>query len=1138
MSETKEGPLSCARKRTSKATHGTSFSVSERILESLTDPLIAFDQQWICTYANRRAAQAFGKCPEESAGKPLAELSAEFDDEFRDACRRAWEEGNPVTLERPSTDLGNREFRIFPFDGGASAQWRRSAPPREIPDNRRELLDTLSRYELLSENSRDVVLYIRFDDGRILDANAAAVLAYGYSREELKARCIQDLHAPEALSATREQMAVAESATLPFETLHRRKDGSVFPVEVSSQGAAIGGVRTLVSIVRDISERRRMEQALRESEEKLLLFVEHAPAAIAMFDRDMKYVAASRRWFVDYGLDGQNLLGRSHYDIFPDLPERWRGVHQRCLAGAVEQCEEDPFPRAGGGTEWVRWEVRPWRNAQSDIGGIVVFSEVVTDRKIAEQKLRESEKRYRSLFDNSLDGVFLTQSNGKIDAANRAACAMLGMTEEEIIRAGRDALVDPDDARLLAGMKSRDADGYARGELTFVKKDGSRFEGDVSSVLAGGGKAFVIVQDVTRKKKRDQALLLSQEELRRRVEELEAVMDLAPVAIFVANDPQCHRITGNRMGIAIYEADPAENVSRNSSEVRRFFQEGRELQASELPMQRAAALGEDVRHSEFDVLLPSGRRITLTGHSTPLRDAEGRVRGSIGAFLDITDRKKAEEATRRSAAIYREITRSLPEGMVCAVDTSMRCIAIGGKLAERWGLHSAAIEGRPLLDTVDLHLRQKVEEHFQDALKGNAPSFEAEIRGCETWGQYAPLRDDAGNIMGAVLLVLDITERKRAEEHLRQAQKMESVGLLASGVAHDFNNLLTGVMGSASLLLGDVGPEQTELVRSIISGAERAAHLTRQLLAYSGKGQFIIRDVDISETANDIADLVQFSIPRTARLKLDLERRLPVVRMDPGQLQQILMNLVINAGEAIGEGKPGTITISTAFVAIEDRFLDALGQQIAPGRYARIEVRDTGSGIDPAIVGKIFDPFFSTKFPGRGLGLAALGGIVRARKGAITVSSELGAGSVFRVFLPVSGSDHPPERLGEALATVLVVDDEPSVRNFIAAVLRKKNYRVITAVDGSDALVVCSTLTHPIDAVILDIMMPDMEAADVLAAIKLKRRECRILLTSGFSEPEARRLCSAYPGAGFIQKPYTAEQIAGAVAALIAADTP
>jgi signal transduction histidine kinase len=211
----------------------------------------------------------------------------------------------------------------------------------------------------------------------------------------------------------------------------------------------------------------------------------------------------------------------------------------------------------------------------------------------------------------------------------------------------------------------------------------------------------------------------------------------------------------------------------------------------------------------------------------------------------------------------------------------------------------------------------------------------------------------------------DITEQKKAEDCLRQSQKLESIGLLAGGIAHDFNNLLTGVMGNASLLLEDASPERAEFLRSIIASTERAAHLTRQLLAYSGKGQFIVRELDVSQAVNEMADLVQFSIPKSASLALNLERRLPFVAMDPGQLQQILMNLVINAGEAIGDGNPGRITVTTSMASIQSPFTDELGAKIAPGRYVRIEVRDTGSGIDPEKKAKIFDPFFTTKFVGR-----------------------------------------------------------------------------------------------------------------------------------------------------------------------------
>ncbi|HEX8984146.1 MAG TPA: ATP-binding protein, partial [Bryobacteraceae bacterium] len=385
-------------------------------------------------------------------------------------------------------------------------------------------------------------------------------------------------------------------------------------------------------------------------------------------------------------------------------------------------------------------------------------------------------------------------------------------------------------------------------------------------------------------------------------------------------------------------------------------------------------------------------------------------------------------------------------------------------------------------------------------------------------------------------LFTDVTARKRNEERLRQTQKLESVGLLAGGIAHDFNNLLTGVMGSASLLLEDAAPGHAEVLRSIIASTERAAHLTRQLLAYSGKGQFIVREMDVSQAVNETADLVQFSIPKSASLALNLERRLPWVAMDPGQLQQILMNLVINAGEAIGDGNPGRITVTTSMADIQSPFNDELGEEIAPGRYVCIEVRDTGSGIDPAKKAKIFDPFFTTKFVGRGLGLAAIGGILRSQKGGITVESALGKGSTFRVFLPVTGTAGPGVQgpaAGSGRPSILVVDDEVAVRDFIGAALRRKGYHVVQASDGQEALAVCGSAPGAIGAAIVDVIMPNMSANDLLSALKAKQPGMRILLTSGYSEAEARRLCAAYPGAAFIQKPYTAQQLAKTVDELV-----
>jgi signal transduction histidine kinase/CheY-like chemotaxis protein len=401
-------------------------------------------------------------------------------------------------------------------------------------------------------------------------------------------------------------------------------------------------------------------------------------------------------------------------------------------------------------------------------------------------------------------------------------------------------------------------------------------------------------------------------------------------------------------------------------------------------------------------------------------------------------------------------------------------------------------------------------------------------------GHAVPLRGEDGRTTGAVGAFLDVSDRMRAEERMRQTQKLESLGLLAGGIAHDFNNLLTGIMGNASMILDNAAPDIADSIREVIASAERAAHLTRQLLAYSGKGQFVVRDLDISQAVQEIASLIQFSVPKSVDLALTLQRRIPRVRMDPGHLQQILMNLVINAGEAIGEGHSGKVTVATSMADVEQPFLDAIGEEVPSGRYVCVEVEDTGGGIEESQRAKIFDPFFTTKFTGRGLGLAAVAGILRLQKGGITVESAPGRGSSFRVFLPAAGQrEAEPQAAAEARATVLVVDDEIAVRDFIAAVLRKKGYRVLTASDGREALGVVEREHGQVDLVVLDVIMPVMGANEVVPGLKERVPRLKVLLTSGYSESEARRLCAAFPGSAFIQKPYTAQQIAQAVENLL-----
>jgi PAS domain S-box-containing protein len=284
----------------------------------------------------------------------------------------------------------------------------------------------------------------------------------------------------------------------------------------------------------------------------------------------------------------------------------------------------------------------------------------------------------------------------------------------------------------------------------------------------------------------------------------------------------------------------------------------------------------------------------------------------------------------------------------------------------------------------------------------------------------SPVRDQLGRIIGASKIARDISDRKRTEDSLRETQKLESLGLLAGGIAHDFNNLLTGVVGNASLLAEDVPPgsTQAETVQSLMDSAERMARLTAQMLAYSGRGQFLIEPVDLSTQVIQITSLIQASIPKNVEVRLALANDLPLIEVDISQLQQIIMNLVINAAEAIGSG-PGTVELTTSVESVTEADLRANLTHTDPpaGAYVAMCVEDTGCGMDEETRARIFDPFFTTKFTGRGLGLSSVLGIVRGHKGLITLDSRPGAGTKFRVFFPISAVRHAARSSARATAS-------------------------------------------------------------------------------------------------------------------------
>ncbi len=409
----------------------------------------------------------------------------------------------------------------------------------------------------------------------------------------------------------------------------------------------------------------------------------------------------------------------------------------------------------------------------------------------------------------------------------------------------------------------------------------------------------------------------------------------------------------------------------------------------------------------------------------------------------------------------------------------------------------------------------------------------------------API-SQSGAVTSAVLVLHNLTERKRTEERLRQKQKLESIGLLAGGIAHDFNNILTGILGNASLVqeLVPPGTQIHSILDRMIDASQHAAHLTRQMLAYSGRGRFVVQPVNLSRLVPEFLKLVEGSISAKVNVRLQLADALPPLMADPAQMQQVIMNLVLNAAEAIGDRK-GTITIRTGLRRPDaPGFEDELnGADLPHGEYVYLQVEDTGSGMDALTKARIFDPFFTTKFTGRGLGLAAVAGIVRGHHGAISVETEPGLGSRFQVLFPVSCESIPasaPQPIPAAAArcdhtgqVVLVVDDEPLVLQVATQALTRKGYTVLQADNGPRAIELLKQERQRISLVLLDLRMPGMDGLETLARMREIEPDLDVVISSGYGEQESRALFAGRAISGFIQKPFTAARIADEVQAAL-----
>jgi PAS domain S-box-containing protein len=531
------------------------------------------------------------------------------------------------------------------------------------------------------------------------------------------------------------------------------------------------------------------------------------------------------------------------------------------------------------------------------------------------------------------------------------------------------------------------------------------------------------------------------------------------------------------------------------------------------------------------------------------------LQGVIAVSRDISERVRTEQLLREDEQRYRMLFASNPHPMMVFDLETFRFLEVNATALTLYGYSRDEFRAMTLRDI-------RPPEDF--------PRFDALVAkvklGIHSVGGKMPgvwrHRLKSGRVIDVevvanriewdgrpayIILVDDITERLKLETKLQQTQKLESLGLLAGGIAHDFNNLLTAILGHASLVSADVAPTSPvgESICMIEESARRAAELCRQMLAYSGRGRFSVRPVDLSSFVQGVVGLLRVSIGKNCHIIQNLTPGLPLIEADTTQLQQVVMNLVINAAEAIGP-QEGTIQLATRSLRAERTLLDTmyLAQDVVEGEYVELKISDSGCGMSAETLARVFDPFFTTKFTGRGLGLAAVLGIVRGHNGAIRVESAPGTGTTFTLLFPVAaGSTLPaPDAVptvvpvNQARArTALVVDDEASVRALAKTMLERWGYRVLIANDGEEGVTQFRAHQEKIDIVLLDLTMPKLGGAGVFRVIRHRAPTVPILLMSGFNESTETQQMVEQGCAGFIQKPFTAQTLQAKLGSLLPA---
>jgi PAS domain S-box-containing protein len=776
------------------------------------------------------------------------------------------------------------------------------------------------------------------------------------------------------------------------------------------------------------------------------------------------------------------------------------------------------------------------------------------NRMSSQRALEESERKYRDLYDNSPDMLFSIDVNtGKILECNQTLCDVSGYSRDEIIGRSIFELYHPDshlEARKCF-QRFTDEGEVHNAELRALKKNGTTMFVTLNATGIYNDKGSLVYsrsswRDVTDRRLTEIALRESEERHR-------AIFDNAGIGIDLLD-------SGGRV-VAVNQA-LSDMLGYTVEELERLtFSELTHPDDIETSRQMLEALVAGEKHSyriEKRYLRKDGSILWGDLSVSAIRDDAGKHTGAVGVVADITQRKKVEESLRDSEAFLNSIIDQSPNSMWISdhQGTLLRC---NKTLRDLFQLSDNEVVGhynifedniveaqglRPLIRSVfEQGSTVRFTINYDSAqLKNISPVHRTSIFLDVT---VFPIRDHNGNITNAVIQHIDISESKRLESQLFHAQKMEAVGTLAGGIAHDFNNLLQIVLGYSEVMLlrKKEGEHDYVDLHQIYQAGKRGADLVTSLMTFSRKVEANFIPVDLNQEITQLQDLLSHTIPKIIKFDLRLIGDLEVINADPSQIGQVLMNLGVNARDAMPDG--GTLTIETANVVLEKEYCrDHL--EAIPGSYVLLTVSDTGQGMDKETLSHIFEPFFTTKGKGKGtgLGLATAYGIVKQHGGHITCYSELGMGTAFKIYFPAieqagdseTRTNDGPIRGGTE--TILLVDDDDEIRDLGATLLNSFGYVVIRAGNGKEALDIYQRERESISLVILDLIMPVMDGRKCLAEILRIDPHAKVIIASGYSEGGPANGVMAARAKGFVQKPYSMRQLLTTIRKALDKDLP